>query len=329
MKTTLMIYSAYGALALALSPGLAAADPASATGVVRTGLGQPGYIVQKGDWLSATTYAHQTSSSESVKSTGDLNVKASGYADTATQSITYGLTDHLSINLRQSYEGTHSQADRVDGVTTDTHSQGFADPAFGVTWRALDQGPHRVSLDLAASFAPNWIGAKSATSTQTGSIAPGGSQASLSAAVTRLEGPNIFYGSIAATHHGSRVILIQSGPFDRTSPDHWTGEITAGYDRILTPQIDVSVTGRWDPAYKNRSTNLGGNGLSTWSDQDAQSAITFGVNDSLSPDKVAVAVTFSHVFDHGAQSYASGVGPSGSSRHATSDTLGVTLRLRL
>jgi len=54
-----------------------------------------------------------------------------------------------------------------------------------------------------------------------------------------------------------------------------------------------------------------------------------GVNDCLTPDKVAVALTFSHAFDHGAQSYQPGVGPSGSSRHATSDTFGATLRVRL
>jgi len=329
VNNTLLICSAYGALALALSPGLASADPAATTGVVRSGLGQPGYIVQKGEWLSTTSYSHQTSSSESVKATGDLNAKDSGYADTGGQTFTYGLTDHLSINLRQSYESTHSEADRVDGVTTDTHSQGLADPAFGVTWRALDQGPHPVSLDLSGSFAPNWFRAKSATTTETGTIAAGGAQALLSAAVTRLDGPNIFYGSIAATYHGSRVILIQSGPYDRTAPDYWSGEITAEYDRALTPQIDVSVTGRWDPAYTTRSTNLGGNGLSSWTDQDAQSAVTLGVNDCLTPDKVAVALTFSHAFDHGAQSYQPGVGPSGSSRHATSDTFGATLRVRL
>ena len=329
MKAALLNCSAFGALSLALSTGIASADPAPQTDIVRTGLGQPGYIVQKGEWLSTTSYSHQTSSGESVKATGDLNAKGSGYADTGGQTFTYGLTDHLSINLRQSYESTHSEADRVDGVTTETHSQGLADPAVGVTWRALDQGPHPVSLDLAASLAPNWIRAKSATTTQTGTIAPGGAQASLSAAATRLDGPNIFYGSIAATYHGSRVILIQSGPYDRTAPDYRSGEITAAYDRALTPQIDVSITGRWDPAYTTRSTKLGGNGLSNWTDQDAQSAITFGVNDCLSPDKVAVALTFSHVFDHGSQSYASGVGPSGSSRHATSDTVGATLRVRL
>ena len=75
MKNTLLICSAYGALALALSPGLASADPAATTGVVRSGLGQPGYIVQKGEWLSTTSYSHQTSSSESVTATGDLNAK--------------------------------------------------------------------------------------------------------------------------------------------------------------------------------------------------------------------------------------------------------------
>ena len=142
MKAALLNCSAFGALSLALSTGIASADPAPQTDIVRTGLGQPGYIVQKGEWLSMTSYSHQTSSGESVKATGDLNAKGSGYADTGGQTFTYGLTDHLSINLRQSYESTHSEADRVDGLTTDAHSQRLADPAFGVTWRALDQRPH-------------------------------------------------------------------------------------------------------------------------------------------------------------------------------------------
>jgi len=325
--------AAAGALCLtlpfALSPGLAAADPAAPSGVVRTGLGQPGYIVDQGELLSATSYSHLTSSSQSIRASGELNAKDLGDSDTGAESLTYGLTDHLSISLRQTYARSHSQAERVDGLTTASHSRGLADPVFGMTWRALDQGPHPVALDLSASFAPDWISAKSASATAAGTIAAGGAQTALSAALTRLDGPNIYYGSMTATYHGSRVILIPSGPYDRTASDYWSGEIAAGYDRLLTPRIDVSIAGRWDPAYKTGSTNLGGNGLSSWTDQDAQSAVTLGFNDCLSPDKAAVALTYSHVFDHGAQSYTWGVGPSGSSRHATSDTVGATLRVRL
>ena len=296
---------------------------------VRTMLGQPGYIPEAGQAISETGYSYATSSHENLGALGEATGSVSGHSDSETETLVYGVTDHLSINLHASYQQSSATTDRTTGVVTATNSVGFTDPSLGATWRVVDQGAHPFSIDLSGTYAPNLIRAKSATATQSGSTALGGTETTLTAAATRLAGSNIFYGSVSANYFSSRTNLIQSGPYDRVAADQWRYGATLGYDRILTPKLDASLALRLAPAYQTDETNLGGSGSVYTVKSDAQTSLTAGVNAALIPNRVALSFTYAHVFDYGSQTETSGApAPSSATHHSVSDTLGVTLRFR-
>lgn len=64
-------------------------------------------------------------------------------------------------------------------------SQGWQNPAFGITWRAVDQRSAPVNVDLSVSYAPDIFPARDPGAGSGGTVAPGGQHGSVTAAVSR------------------------------------------------------------------------------------------------------------------------------------------------
>ena len=103
-------------------------------------LSDPEYLPLAGQIYGTTSYNHGWFSGDSTNGAGTELSSFHLNTNTINQTLAYGITDDLSVNASIAYTpGDSREIDYASGQRSYLHSSGFSDPAFGVTWRVLDQ----------------------------------------------------------------------------------------------------------------------------------------------------------------------------------------------
>ncbi len=124
-------------------------------------LSDPAYLPFAGQFEGTTAYHYDQASGDVFDSTGAPDYTFHTITDTISQSLQYGLTDDLSFQFGISYDPSQKRNDIFpDGSMKSLQSNGFTDPSFGVTWRAIDQANGPMNLDLSASYDPDAFNAE-------------------------------------------------------------------------------------------------------------------------------------------------------------------------
>ena len=123
-----------------------------------------------------------------------------------TQSLSYGLTDDISISALLTYVPMdRTSVKRVSGPDSTLHSSGFRNPQFRLTWRAIDERSAPVNLDLYAAYGPDVFDARSPTTANDGTAAPGGASVLLGAGLSRTMRQFTILGRFDAIYQGDRT----------------------------------------------------------------------------------------------------------------------------
>ena len=118
-------------------------------------LSDPSFLPLQGQLDSITTYSHATRNLDWQPVRGIVNEHYSADTNNYVQGISYGITDRLSVSGSGSYsaETAHTTFPFFPAQYTIVAKQ-FDNPAFALTYRAIQQTESSVSVDLQASFAP-------------------------------------------------------------------------------------------------------------------------------------------------------------------------------
>jgi len=297
----------------------------------RAPLGSVNYITNQGDIVSYSSFGVTGSSSDHFNDLGLQTSKSKTTSLSWGETLGYGVTNDLEIIFKDNYSANSSTSYAASGSSSSSNSSGFADPTFSILWRAVNQGPaYPLSLDLTASYAPDILDAKDASSVADGTIARGGSVFNGTAAVSHVSGPDIFYLAITATNSSDRDILVQPavGPYNQTSSAFWQYNINAAYQHYFDDKLSVIGGVQYYSSDSYVLTNQGGNNLSYNRTDGAQWRPYATLNYAFVPNKIVGSLNYTHTFDANSSSYAP-ADPlkSSSMRDGQSDAVTGTLRL--
>ena len=189
--------------ALSALPMAAAAQTFDFTPDTTRILSDPAFLPLTGQIYGVTDYTYTDVHGTSRDFTGALQSMSREWSDQIRQTLAYGITDDLSVGANIAYDPfDEHKRELVGGGSVIQKDSGFADPTFNITWRAFDQAVQPVNLDLFGSYSPDWITAKTATSTDDGTIARGGQAGSVGVALSHVTRSFTIYGSFAADLSG-------------------------------------------------------------------------------------------------------------------------------
>jgi outer membrane lipoprotein SlyB len=183
-------------------------------------LTDPTYLPLTGQIWGYTDYAHTWAHGDAQNYAGDGTSSFHVDTDSIVQYLGFGLTDDFMINANIRWAPDSSrQIDYVRGGSTTLESSGFSDPAFGATYRLIDQNASPVSLDFFGSYRPDWLDADSASTTQEGTIAGGGQSGTVGAAIGQETRDFTIRGAFAANIFGdSNSFDLANGDTIHVSP---------------------------------------------------------------------------------------------------------------
>jgi hypothetical protein len=187
----------------------AAAAPASAADWYADDgpiLFSPGYLPRRGQIFTEFSYNYNAYT-YSNQNSGVFNQQHNSWDQSSNSfqhRISYGVTDDIDItasfawaNTRDSetYEEREIQHHNPGGPTQPQYvyfrgtenlrSIGADDPAFSLTWRAIDERTAPINLEIVAGYTPDVFQARNANDANTGAQASGGQSGSLQVSVSR------------------------------------------------------------------------------------------------------------------------------------------------
>ena len=185
-------------------------------------LSDPAYLPLQGQFTGRTTYNYGWLSGGVYDAS---HAKLYGFhtdSNEFRQYFDYGLTDDLSLNVGMSYDPSVTQKRDYSGGTVEhLERQGFSDPSFGLTYRAVDQRTAPFNLDLYTNYQPDWIDAKAPSVGHDGSIARGGDLAQFGAALSHVTPGFTILGRFEADYNGDRSILQPASGLSSHEGSNW------------------------------------------------------------------------------------------------------------
>jgi hypothetical protein len=257
-------------------------------------LSDPLYLPMQGQLDGTTSYSYSASTGHIDDALGAHVQSFDVRTDRILQSLEYGVTDDLSLNISDAYDPVHERVVQpAGGGQFSRNDSGLEDPTIGVTWRALDQRASPVSLDLLASYAPNVIDSNASSATSDGSVARGGSQWSFGAALGHESRDFAIRAGINANWYGQRKVENDSGVNVSTQGSYWNTSADLGTQTRLSDQFSldagVGYVFAHDTSLDNHVTAVDfvtrpGNGA------DAR----LGLNYNIVPNKFVVGLTYGY-----------------------------------
>jgi len=278
------------AAAFVMFPLQAFAQPDSALRI----LSDPAYLPLAGQFEGNSAYHYGQTTGDVFDSTGAPDYSFHTVTNEIDQSLQYGLTDDLSFQVGIAYDPSVKRNDVFPDASVKTlSSNGFTDPTFGVTWRAIDETNAPLNLDFSASYAPDAFNAKTASPSEDGSIARGGQAAHFGAAISEVMQQFTVLVSVNANYLGGSTIdnLINDTTAKRDS--YWT------YDIGLASQLRFadrfSVNGGVTHTF-NRNFNVMNitDGLASVSQPGDTTAFNVALNYHIVPNTFVVALTYAY-----------------------------------
>ena len=167
-------------------------------------LGDPAFLPLAGQVSGEFSYSYeaQTYNYVNIANGGSDSVDRS--SNTFSPSLSYGITDDISVSANLDWGNSRLTENRIieellpggpgggPGVhygpyhfKETYHSQGAFNPAFGATWRVIDERSAPVNVDISVSYAPDVFTARDAEYDSNGSLALGGQRGTAEIAVSR------------------------------------------------------------------------------------------------------------------------------------------------
>lgn len=198
--------------------------PAAAFGQTATGgadwfqptaarpLSDPLYLPFAGQLYGWTAYSFANPTGDN----GSSGIETSSFArhdNAITQGLSFALTDDIALRASATYGWSDNKVTSAFGGGTATYNfNGFDNPTFGVTWRAVDQvAGNPVDLDFLVTVDPQVTTARAASLTSDGSSAAGHDHTEFAVAVGREMRNFTIAGKFTATYFGNGGFLEPSG----------------------------------------------------------------------------------------------------------------------
>jgi hypothetical protein len=175
-------------------------------------LSDPLYLPFAGQLYGWTAYSFNNPAGDNYANNPAFRTSSFARHDNEfTQGLSFALTDDIALRASASYGWSDDKV--TYGLGTETYNfNGLANPAFGVTWRALDQmASSPVDLDFLLTVDPQVTSARAASLTSDGSFAEGHDHAELAVAVGREMRNFTIAGKFTATYYGDGGYLEPSG----------------------------------------------------------------------------------------------------------------------
>jgi hypothetical protein len=289
-------------------------------------LTDPNYLPLQGELWGYTDYSHTYTVGTNYNYLNEPVTRFHLGTDDIEQHFGYGITDDLEVDATAHYQPDtiRKETTLATGTTTDLASNGFSDPTFGATWRALDQRVFPVTLDVFANYTPDIVGATNAAPGDHGSIASGGQSGVIGAALAEETRDFTIRGAFDANIAGPRTAEnLYTGDLERQA-EHTDYALTLGTQTRFTDQLSLNVGGAYDLNDNARFTNRA-TGISYMNHPGNDASVNVALNYHFVPNTVVGSVMYQYdSIANGSSNYGVPVMDS-SVRGRSSNLLGVRL----
>jgi len=232
---------------LPLVAAIAAPAPLLAQDWTPTGdriLSDPTYLPLEGQVSGDSSYSYGSTGANTFVG-GAQTASSRETSNALSQSFAFGVTNELSVSVGDTYEWVHDFVSPTAGTDYARNDNGFTDPTFGLTYRLLDQRTQPLDVDLSASYAPNFIGARGATTFDNGAVARGGDALDLKLAVARETRFMTVQGYVGATRYGQATSFNDVGDSSVTS-SYWQPVVGIATQTRFNDRLSLNVGGQYD-----------------------------------------------------------------------------------
>lgn len=289
-------------------------------------ISDPLYLPLSGQIYGSTAYRWSSEQQDVFGVGGAETASVQNTGNMLDQQFQYGLTDDLALRFDWGY-GWHSISRHLPaGDTILRSNSGWTDPAFGVTWRALDQDAGPFSLDLRADYAPDAFPAKSATVDDEGTIARGGDALDLGLTLGHETRDFTVAALFDATWLDTRKIENQGTGGFSTTDSQWNYRL--GVDSQVRLSDVLSVNAGAGHTFANNATVFNSNtGLTHVSTGGDFTDLDVALNYNFVPNMVVGTIGYQHNFYDDAHTlFPASPADNTSVRNKDEDVVGVTMR---
>jgi hypothetical protein len=282
--------------ALAALPMAAAAQSFDFTPDTTRILSDPAFLPLTGQIYGVTDYTYTDVHGTSRDFTGAAQFNAREWSDEIRQTLAYGITDDLTVGANIAYDPFEEhKRELVDGGSVIHKDSGFADPSFNVTWRAFDQGVQPVNLDLFGSYSPDWITAKTATSSDDGTIARGGQAGTVGVALSHVTRSFTIYGSFAADLFGRSKVENPTNEAVTETGSHTDFTLALNTQTRFTDRLSLNagLAHVWNA---NAVVFNSGSDMAHLNEPENGNNLRVALNYHLVPNTVVASLTYGHDF---------------------------------
>ncbi len=287
----------------------------------------PLYLPLQGQFFGATSYKYGTATQDEFDSTGAKVNSARIDTNTIEQQLMYGVTDDFTLRFDWSYDPSRDVSRHLVPTGSNTRSSsGWTDPAFGATYRVLEQGNNPFSLDLRADYSPDAFPAKGATAFDEGTVARGGQSADFGATIGHQTRDFTIAATFDADYLDTRKIENQTvGGFTRTDA-LWNYALGLDTQTRLTDQVSVNA-GVGHTFINNAYAFNTFNGLAHATRGGDATSLNASLNYHFVPNTVVGSIDYQHNFyDNSRNLFPTSPVSDSEIRNKNEDVIGVTLR---
>jgi hypothetical protein len=255
-------------------------------------LSDPTYLPLQGQLYGDSAYQFG-SVSTNVFAGGTQTSSSHATTNALSQYFAYGVTNQLSVNVSDAYDWSHTFVAPAAASDFDRNANGFQDPTFGLTYRLLDQRAQPLDVDLAASYSPDFIGARSASALENGNEARAGDQLNLRLAVGRETRFMTIQGYFDETHDGEAKVVNALGE-DSTTSGFWQPKVGLATQTRFTDRLSLNVGGEYD--FPADYAGLDPAGVGTFTNRGDFGNVSASLNYHFIPNRLVGSVVYSHTF---------------------------------
>jgi hypothetical protein len=256
-------------------------------------LSDPTYLPLKGQIYGDTGYDYGSSTTDTTTAAGPAFRR--DWTNTYHQSLAYGVTDRLSVNLGMNYVTDHDRSTSAAGVVSGAGRGGFDNPSFGAAYRVIDQTDHPFSLDLRASYAPDVFPAKTPVGASDGTVASGGAQADVGLALGHQTRMFTVQAMVSGRWFGGADERDMATGDTLHTSSTWVPTLGLATQTRITPRLSVNVGGNYNfegsPAVTNEA-----NGVFYQSRRGDNGDLAVAVNYHIIPNRVVGSLGYTHTF---------------------------------
>jgi hypothetical protein len=258
----------------------------------------PAYLPKGGQLFGSTEYSDGITNSNANNAAGVQTSTTNTISNAVSQVFEFGITDDFTLRAADAYQWPTSDTTAADGLITETGSNGFVDPTFGIIWRVLDEQDHFFNWDLVGSYAPNFLNAQSADPTQDGTVARGGDTAVFGTALSYKGEDFTLYLEGTASYLADRSILNPSNNITTDYDASWQYNFSLLTQTRFSKKwsINLGLTQVDIDSANGSFVNNSGNTISVNSRPGDVTNFTAALNLQFAPNRFVMSVIYNYDF---------------------------------